>query len=52
MTYFSSIAPIRYAGPDSADELAFRYYDRDRLVLGKRMEDQLRFAICYWHSFA
>ena len=52
MTYFSSIAPIRYAGPDSADELAFRYYDRDRLVLGKRMEDQLRFAVCYWHSFA
>ena len=51
-SYYSSIAPIRYAGPESTDELAFRYYDRDRVVLGKRMEDQLRFAVCYWHSFA
>jgi xylose isomerase len=51
-SYFSSIAPVRFAGPTSTDEIAFRHYDRDRLVLGKRMEDQLRFAVCYWHSFA
>jgi len=51
-TYFSSIAPIRFAGPTSTDEIAFRHYERDRIVLGKRMEDQLRFAVCYWHSFA
>ena len=51
-TYFSSIAPIRFAGPTSNDEIAFRHYERDRIVLGKRMEDQLRFAVCYWHSFA
>ena len=48
---FEGVAPIRFAGPDSSDELAFRYYDPDRLVRGKRMEDHLRFAVCYWHSF-
>ena len=31
--------------------LAYRWYDPDKMVLGKRMEDQLRFAVCYWHSF-
>jgi xylose isomerase len=51
-SYFSGIAPIRFAGSTSADEIAFRHYERDRIVLGKRMEDQLRFAVCYWHSFA
>src|SRR6478735_2508567 len=51
-SYFSSLEPIRFAGSTSADEIAFRHYDRDRIVLGKRMEDQLRFAVCYWHSFA
>jgi xylose isomerase len=48
---FSEIEPIRYEGPESANPLAFRYYDKDRKVLGKRMEDQLRFAVCWWHSF-
>lgn len=50
-TYFSEIAPIAYEGPQSTNPLAFQWYDKDRLVLGKRMEDHLRFAVCYWHSF-
>jgi xylose isomerase len=49
--FFKRQEPIRYEGPDSADPLSFRWYDPDRLVLGKRMEDHLRFAVCYWHSF-
>jgi xylose isomerase len=49
--YFDSIAPIRYQGPDASEALAFRHYDKDRVVLGKRMEEHLRFAVCYWHSF-
>ena len=52
MTLFDTIDPIRFRGPEASDELAFRHYDRDRIVLGKRMEDQLRFAVCYWHSFS
>ncbi len=42
---------VRYEGPESDNPLAFRWYDADRVVLGKRMEDHLRFAVCYWHSF-
>ncbi|ALV07072.1 xylose isomerase [Roseateles depolymerans] len=50
-SYFADIPPIRYQGPDATDALAFRHYDKDRIVLGRRMEEHLRFAVCYWHSF-
>nr|WP_029031467.1 xylose isomerase [Salinarimonas rosea] len=50
--FFAGIAPVRYEGPDSDAELAFRWYDPDRVVMGKRLEDHLRFAVAYWHSFA
>ena len=50
-SYFQDIAPIRFQGLASDEPLAFRHYDKDRLVLGKRMEDHLRFAVCYWHTF-
>ena len=50
--FFTEVAePIRYEGPDSDNALAFHWYDADRVVAGRRMEDQLRFAVCYWHSF-
>jgi xylose isomerase len=49
--YFADIPPISYRGPDSAEPLAFRVYDKDRIVLGKTMAEQLRFAVCYWHTF-
>jgi xylose isomerase len=51
MSLFSNIQPVRFEGPDTENEFAYRVYDRDRLVLGKRMEDWLRAAVCYWHSF-
>ncbi|MBI3349931.1 MAG: xylose isomerase [Burkholderiales bacterium] len=50
-SYFHHIDPIRFEGADSPNDLAFKHYDKDRIVLGKRMEDQLRFAVCYWHNF-
>ncbi len=50
--FFTDVSsPIAFAGPDSDDPFSFRWYDKDRLVMGKRMEDHLRFAACYWHSF-
>ncbi len=49
--FFGDIKPIKYEGPDTQNDLAFRHYDPNQLVLGKRMEDHLRFAVCYWHSF-
>ena len=50
--FFAEVAsPISFGGPESTDPLTFKVYDPDRLVLGKRMEDHLRMAVCYWHSF-
>ncbi len=49
--FFPAIEPIRFEGPQSTNPLAYKWYEADRLVLGKRMEDHLRFAVCYWHSF-
>ena len=51
MDYFAGIDPIKYEGPQSKNPLAFHWYEKDRIVLGKRMEDHLRFAVCYWHTF-
>jgi xylose isomerase len=49
--FFAHIDPIKYEGPDTKNALAFRWYDKDKRVLGKRMEDHLRPAVCYWHTF-
>ncbi len=43
---------IGFEGLGSDNDLAFKVYDPDRMVLGKRMEDHLRIAVCYWHSFS
>ncbi len=50
-SYFNAVAPIRFEGAESKNPLAFKWYDKDRMVLGKRMEEHLRFAVCYWHSY-
>ncbi|MDQ2928719.1 MAG: xylose isomerase [Pseudomonadota bacterium] len=54
--YFSLAEPIAFRGPaftpSPTEPIAYRYYDKDRIVLGKSMAQQLRFAVCYWHSFA
>ena len=42
---------IEFGGIDSTDPLAYKIYEPDRLVAGKRMEDHLRVAVCLWHSF-
>ncbi len=49
--FFAQQRPVKFAGAKAGDELAFRWYDPNKKVLGKRMEDHLRFAVCYWHSF-
>jgi xylose isomerase len=51
MSVFSGIEPVRFEGADSSNEFAYRVYDPDRMVLNKRMEDWLKLAVCYWHSF-
>ncbi|TSB01212.1 xylose isomerase [Sphingorhabdus contaminans] len=50
-SYFADIEPIKFEGTDSTNPLAFRYYDKNRVVMGKTMAEHLRMAVCYWHTF-
>ena len=50
--YFENIDKIEFKGVQSTDPLSFRYYDASKNVLGKSMEENLRLASCYWHTFS
>ncbi|SDX17334.1 xylose isomerase [Litoreibacter albidus] len=50
--FFKGIPAVKYEGPDSDNDYAFRHYNPDEVVMGKPMKDHLRFAAAYWHSFA
>jgi xylose isomerase len=50
-SYFADIEPIKFEGLESTNPLAYRYYDKDRVVMGKTMAEHLRMAVCYWHTF-
>ena len=49
--YFKTIGKVKYEGVESNNPFAYRWYDENRMVAGKSMKDQLRFACAYWHSF-
>jgi len=49
---FSSFPTVKYEGTESTSDLAYRWYDADRTVLGKPLREHLRFAVAYWHSLA
>ena len=49
--YFPGIGRIGYEGPGSDNPLSFKAYNPDQVVAGKTMEEHLRFAVCYWHTF-
>jgi len=51
MSVFQGIGKIQYEGKQSKNPLAFKHYNPDEIVLGRRMEDYLRFAVAYWHTF-
>jgi len=48
---FAQFGKIAYEGKDSDNPLAYHYYDKNRVLLGKTMEEHLRVAVCYWHTF-
>ncbi|MDB5588714.1 MAG: xylA [Devosia sp.] len=50
--FFKGISPVKFEGPSSSGALAYRHYNKDEIVLGKRMEDHIRPAVAYWHTFA
>ncbi|HUI30509.1 MAG TPA: xylose isomerase [Candidatus Acidoferrales bacterium] len=49
--YFPGINQVKYEGQSSKNPLAFKWYDPDKVVAGKRLQDHLRFSTAYWHSF-
>lgn len=51
-TDFFPVRKIAFEGTNSTNVLAFRHYNPDEVLLGKKMKDHLRFACAYWHSFA
>ena len=50
-TFFPGIEQIQYEGPGSDNPLAFKSYDPSRKIGAKTLEEHLRFAVCYWHTF-
>lgn len=47
---FKDIPEIKYEGPESRNPLAFKFYDADRIVMGKPMKEHLPFAMAWWHN--
>jgi len=50
--FFKGIAPVKFEGPTSTNPLAYQHYNKDEVVGGKTMEQHIRPAIAYWHTFA
>ncbi|MFN3304947.1 MAG: xylose isomerase, partial [Roseateles sp.] len=50
-TAYSDLPVVTYEGPQSTNPLAYRWYDANRVVLGKTLAEHLRPAVCYWHNF-
>ena len=49
--YFKDVPTIKYEGRDSINPLSFKFYDANKKILGKTLEEHLRMAVCYWHTF-
>ena len=49
--YFKGIGEIKFEGKESDNPLAFKYYNPEQVVAGKKMKDWFKFAIAYWHTF-
>jgi xylose isomerase len=49
--YFPGVGEIKFEGPDSDNPLAFKWYDENRSISGKKLKEYIKFAVAYWHSF-
>jgi len=52
MSLFKNLPEIKYEGPKSRNPLAFKYYDAERVIYGKKMKDHLKFAMAWWHNLS
>ena len=49
-TYFPTVEKIRFEGKESKNPLAFRYYDAEKVVYGRKMKDWFKFSMAWWHT--
>jgi xylose isomerase len=49
--FFPDVEKIKYEGPDSLNPLAFKHYNPEEVIEGKKMKDWMRFSVVYWHTF-
>ena len=50
MEIFKNIPQIKYEGTKTKNQFAFRYYDADKVIMGKKMSEHLPFAMAWWHN--
>lgn len=48
--FFPGIGKIQFEGRESKNPMAFHYYDENKVVMGKKLKDHLRFSMAYWHT--
>ena len=48
--FFPEIGKIKFEGKESRNPLAYRYYDAEKVVMGKKMKDWFKFAMAWWHT--
>ncbi len=48
--YFPGVGKIKFEGKDSKNPMAYRYYDAEKVILGKPMKEWLKFAMAWWHT--
>ena len=48
--FFKNIPEIKFEGKDSKNPWAFKYYNPEMTVMGKKMSEHLPFAMAWWHN--
>lgn len=50
MKEYFNVPRITYEGVNSLNPFAFKYYNKDEIIGGKKMSEHLKFSMCYWHT--
>ncbi|MFV0466210.1 MAG: xylose isomerase [Lachnospiraceae bacterium] len=49
---FQGLPVVNYEGPNSKNPFSFKFYDPDRVILGKTMKEHLPFSMAWWHNMS
>lgn len=50
MSEIFKVGKINYEGTQSKNPFAFKHYNKDETILGKKMSEHLKFAMSWWHT--